>query len=598
MLAAIKVEELLAQDQVTPVFQPVVSVASGEIYGYEAFIRGPEGTSLHSPLALLAAAAAQNRLQEFEQRCCQLQIGAFLALELPGKLFLNMGAETIVQMHRRDGFRFLLDQAIAPSRVVIEITELAHVADPQPLGQALRELRKLGTSFALDDFGEGHSSLRLWVELVPELVKVDKFFARGIHAHSAKLEAMRLLLRYAAGQGTRLVAEGIEHAEDLAVIRDLGIELAQGFLLSRPSRQPLHKLEGAARQLIASREISVYPEASRVPMHRATAGKLLVPAPAVGPEASNDQVMELFRHHGETQSVAVVEHGRPLGLINRRNFIDRYAQPFHRELYGRRACTQFMNDQPLLVDKASSLESLTRVLTGDDQRYLAEGFIVTDEERYLGVGTGEALVRAVTEMRIEAARYANPLTFLPGNIPISQHIDRLLGGGARFAACYFDLNHFKPYNDQYGYWRGDEMIKLAAGLITQACDPLRDFAGHVGGDDFVVLFQSADWQARCEGIVARFKEEAARLFTAEDREHGGIQGEDRQGNPAFFPLTTIAVGVVDVHPGDFRTHEQVASAAAAAKRIAKHNQLGIWVWSGGSGGAAATHPAAADKTTA
>jgi diguanylate cyclase (GGDEF)-like protein len=580
-MLAVNIQELLAQNRLTPVFQPVVAVASGEFYGYEAFIRGPADTALHAPLALLAAAAAQERLNEFEQRCCQLQIGAFLGLELPGKLFLNMGAETIVQIHRRDGFRFLLDQAIAPSRVVIEITELAHVADPQPLGQALHELRKLGTSFALDDFGEGHSSLRLWVELLPELVKVDKFFARGIHTHSAKLEAMRLLLRYAAGQGTRLVAEGIEHPEDLAVVRDLGIELAQGFLLSAPSSRPQHRLEGPARQLIRSREVSVYPEASRVPMHRATAGKLLVPAPAVGPETSNDQVMELFRRQPEAQGVAVVAESRPLGLINRRNFIDRYAQPFHRELYGRRPCTQFMNDQPLLVDKSSSLESLTRVLTGEDQRYLAEGFIVTDDGRYLGVGTGEALVRAVTEMRIEAARYANPLTFLPGNIPISEHIDRLLGSGARFAACYFDLNHFKPYNDQYGYWRGDEMIKLAAALITQACDALRDFVGHVGGDDFVVLFQSADWQQRCERIAQRFREEAARLFTETDRLRGGIHGEDRQGNPAFFPLTTIAIGAVDVHPGDFRTHEQVASAAAAAKRIAKHNQLGLWVRRGG-----------------
>jgi len=580
-MLSVDVEHLLTQGRVTPVFQPVVAVGTGEIYGYEAFIRGPADTALHSPLALLQAAAAQGRLSEFELRCCRMQIGAFLALELPGKLLLNMGAETIVQMHRRDGFRFLLDQAIAPSRVVIEITELAHVDDPQPLGQALRELRKLGTSFALDDFGEGHSSLRLWVELVPELVKVDKFFAQGIHSHSAKLEAMRLLLRYAAGQGTRLVAEGVEHAEDLAVIRDLGIELAQGFLLARPSERPQRQLDGPARQLIQSREISVYPEASRVPMHRATAGKLLVPAPAVGRQASNDQVMELFRRHAEAQSVAVVEDGRPLGLINRRNFIDRYTQPFHRELYGRRPCIQFMNDQPLLVDKSSSLESLTRVLTGEDQRYLAEGFVVTDEGRYLGVGTGEALVRAVTEMRIEAARYANPLTFLPGNIPISEHIDRLLGGGGRFAACYFDLNHFKPYNDQYGYWRGDEMIKLAAAIITQACDPLRDFAGHVGGDDFVVLFQSADWRARCEQIVQRFRDEATRLFSDEDRRRGGIEGEDRQGHPAFFPLTTIAVGVVDVHPGDFRTHEQVASAAAAAKRIAKHNQLGLWVWASG-----------------
>ncbi|MDE0853107.1 MAG: EAL domain-containing protein [Nevskia sp.] len=561
----------------TPVFQSVVSLTGGDIYGYEAFVRGPADSALHAPQELLAAAAADGRLVQFEQGCCRLQISEFLKQGLPGKLFLNMSAESIVKAHRHGGFTVLLDQAITPSRVVIEITEMAHVADPRPLASALDDLRQLGTCFALDDFGEGHSSLRLWVELLPELVKIDKFFAAGIHAHSAKLEAMRLLLRHAAGQGTQLVAEGVEDAADLAVIRDLGIELTQGYLLSMPSPRPAQTLDDQARALIRKNGVSVYPEASRVPIHRATAGKLLIQAPAIPPDTTNDQVMELFRRESEAQNLAVVAGSRPLGLINRRTFMDRYAMPFHRELYGRQPCTQFMNDRPLLVDKSSSLESLTRVLTGEDQRYLADGFIVTDAERFLGVGTGEALVRAVTEIRIEAARYANPLTFLPGNIPISQHIDRLLGSGSRFGACYFDLNHFKPYNDQYGYWRGDEMIKLAAGVITQACDPQRDFVGHVGGDDFVVLFQSEDWRLRCADIVRHFNTQAERLFNESDRLRGGIAGEDRQGNPAFFPLTTIAVGAVAVAPGDFRTHEQVASAAAAAKRIAKHRNLGIWL---------------------
>ncbi|MBR7513801.1 GGDEF domain-containing protein, partial [Mycobacterium tuberculosis] len=80
----------------------------------------------------------------------------------------------------------------------------------------------------------------------------------------------------------------------------------------------------------------------------------------------------------------------------------------------------------------------------------------------LGLGTGEELVRTVTEIRIEAARYANPLTFLPGNIPLNLHIERLLEANAEFYACYVDLNHFKPFNDQYGYWQGDEMLKMAA----------------------------------------------------------------------------------------------------------------------------------------
>ena len=88
----------------------------------------------------------------------------------------------------------------------------------------------------------------------------------------------------------------------------------------------------------------------------------------------------------------------------------------------------FANTTPLVLDKHTGLDGMTAVLTSVDQRYLTEGFIVTEGGRYLGLGTGEQLVRVVTEARIEAARHANPLTFLPGNIPISEHIARLLAG--------------------------------------------------------------------------------------------------------------------------------------------------------------------------
>ena len=82
----------------------------------------------------------------------------------------------------------------------------------------------------------------------------------------------------------------------------------------------------------------------------------------------------------------------------------------------------FANREPLLVELHTGMEQLTAVLTTGDQQYLREGFIITEEGRYRGLGTGQALVKAVTEARIEAARHANPLTFLPGNIPINQHL--------------------------------------------------------------------------------------------------------------------------------------------------------------------------------
>ncbi|CAN0492385.1 unnamed protein product, partial [Phaeothamnion confervicola] len=146
-----------------------------------------------------------------------------------------------------------------------------------------------------------------------------------------------------------------------------------------------------------------------------------------------------------------------------------------------------------------------------------------------------------------------------------------------FVAGYADLNHFKPYNDQYGYWRGDEMIRLVARVLVSQCDARRDFVGHVGGDDFVILFQSDDWLERCERIVATFNEKALELFDPEALVAGGIQAEDRHGDMRFHPCTTLCIGAVQVQPGRFGHAEDVASAAAAAKREAKHGNRGVVV---------------------
>src|SRR5262249_20696177 len=160
----------------------------------------------------------------------------------------------------------------------------------------------------------------------------------------------------------------------------------------------------------------------------------------------------------------------------------------------------------------------------------------------------------ITRMQVEAARYANPLTLLPGNVPIDAHMERLLAAGQWFAAAYCDINHFKAFNDAYGYRRGDDMIKLAASALARAVDPRGDFLGQMGGGDCIMLMQSEDWEARCQRAVETFGIEAALLFDAEDFERGGVRGEDRQGNQVIFPLASLAVGVVRAHPSEFHSH--------------------------------------------
>jgi len=263
--------------------------------------------------------------------------------------------------------------------------------------------------------------------------------------------------------------------------------------------------------------------------------------------------------------------------------MNEYSKLYYREIWGRKSCMLHANTKPRLVERQHNIDELVGILTSEDQRYLADGFIVTENGRYEGLGTGEQLVRSVTETRVEAARHANPLTFLPGNIPISQHIERLLSSGVAFVACYADLNNFKPFNDQYGYWRGDEMIRLVAKLAQAHCDPRRDFVGHVGGDDFILLYQSEDWQVQCQQIIEEFAVQAVTLFDASAREVGGIQAEDRFGVSRFFPLTTLSIGAVKVNQGDFTKAEQVASVAASAKHDAKLSGMGLAIKTSGSG---------------
>jgi len=572
-------QELIAAGALRAHYQPIAQLKDGKVVAHESLIRLPPSSPLRSPDDFFKAARAEGLTVKAEQACLDEGIRSWAVHRPETRLFLNLSAFAIIEMVERltvaGVMRALHAASISPAALVIEITEHERVTDMPRMVATANELRAAGLRFALDDFGDGRSSLRLWAELRPEFVKIDKYFVHDVPTEPVKVQTLRGLTRFAEIFGTTLVAEGIETEDELRAVRDLGIELGQGWFLGKPQAIPAVNVLRRAGETIISAEIAVLPEITRAAGADFTVERLVLPVPPLASGTSIDDVARHLAADPSLRAVALVEDDRPVGLINRQSFVDSYAKPYFKELYGRKPCITFANTKPLVLDKHSGLDRLTAVLTSSDQRYLTEGFIVTEGGRYLGLGTGEQLVRVVTEVRIEAARHANPLTFLPGNIPISEHIERLLAAGGEFVACYADLNDFKPYNDLYGYWRGDEMIRLVARTLVSHCDPRRDFVGHVGGDDFVVLFQSDDWLDRCERIVSAFNANALSLFDAQALERGGIEAEDRHGVTRFFKCTTLAIGAVPIRPGRFARAEQVASAAAAAKHKAKASDSGL-----------------------
>ncbi|MQA37219.1 EAL domain-containing protein [Rugamonas sp. FT29W] len=562
--------DILARRQLSALFQPIVHMQTGEIIAYEGLIRGPSDSPLHAPMNLFKVARANGLTVEVEHLCRRVVLERFAELDLPGKLFLNVSPECLLQRDARHGetLEYIHQIGINPDRVIIELTENQPTYDYELMREAVLHYRTMGFQIAIDDLGEGFSSLRLWSELRPEYVKIDMHFIQGINHDPVKLQFVRSIQEIADKSDTLVIAEGIETQAELLVLRDVGVAFGQGYHLGRPHAQPARAAPAEVVKALARNGVAVYPQRAG-DKHGASIYKLLHQVDAVPSSMNNNEVYEIFVKQPKLLIIPVVDDGVPLGLISRFDMIDHFARPYQRELYGKKSCKQFMDANALIADKDTSLQDLSFRMVQADAHHLFNGFIITDQGRYLGMGTGHDLMREITQMQINAARYANPLTQLPGNVPINEHIDRLLESGSRFWVCYVDLDHFKPFNDVYGYRRGDDVIQLTGKLLSEHSDADRDFIGHIGGDDFMILFQSEDWEARCRAILDEFSRHVLDFYSIDDRDRGGYLSEDRQGKKVFYSLMSLSIGAIRVEPHQYYTHHQIATAAAESKKQAK-----------------------------
>ncbi|MDZ4252800.1 MAG: GGDEF domain-containing protein [Sulfuritalea sp.] len=549
------------------VYQPILDLRQGRHFACEALIRGPEDSALHTPAALFAAAAAAQCTHELEWLAVETAILQFAEQRCALRLFVNMSIGCLhASRQRLVAIRQdLLRLGVPPSRIVIELTENQSVTDFSDLQETLQDFRHIGIQIAMDDMGEGFSNLRMWSEVRPEFVKIDRHFVSGIDSDPLKLHFVRAMHEIADACGSALIAEGVETKEQLEVLRDLGIPYLQGFGIARPHRVIA---TSNAHPVAANDSILVLPSRSRAERRMPRIDQLLHEVTPVSPDTDNDAVYSIFAHQPALNTVPVVANGMPLGMITRSSLIDRFARPFRRELYGKRPCSIVM-EPPQLFDEGQSVQEVAQIIGSLRGTEVCDSFIITRQGRYRGIGFLRELMAIITDMQIRAARYANPLTQLPGNVPINEQMDRLIEAKHGFVAAYCDLDHFKPYNDAYGYRRGDRMIQQVGTLLTEAAADHKDFVGHVGGDDFIVLMQSSDWEARLRRVIAEFDAALAQHVTAEHLRAGGYFGEDRRGHAVFHPTPALSIGCVRVQPGTFAAHYDVSAALSEAKKEAK-----------------------------
>jgi len=212
---------------------------------------------------------------------------------------------------------------------------------------------------------------------------------------------------------------------------------------------------------------------------------------------------------------------------------------------------------------------------------LNPGEIEVDDFLLRPVGTEEARTRlALTWYRSTRALDANPLTRLAGNTSIIQKIQDLIDARQDFALGYLDLDHFKAFNDSYGFSRGDEVLMMTSRVIVNSIRGvigMDGFVGHIGGDDFVFIVPRDSVEQVCQSIIANFNSIVPHFYDPEDRNQGFISSVDRQGNPCSFPLMTLSIAVIFNTRGQLTHFGQASQIAMGLKKKAKQDPNSSYV---------------------
>lgn len=218
-------------------FQPIFNIHESEVFGYEGLLRSKHVTN---PKELFEMAIDLNKLLELDVSSCEKAIHSFTKQleQINGEkhIFLNIYPSTLISSFFKKNLVKVLEQhSILPNQIVMEVSESEQITNYLQLKDVIKSLKDLGVRIALDDLDKGKSSLKNLLELEPDYVKFDRYFAKDLNKSTKKQDLLKSILDYCSINDIKVVLEGIETNKELNIAKSLGVHYGQGFLLGKPN---------------------------------------------------------------------------------------------------------------------------------------------------------------------------------------------------------------------------------------------------------------------------------------------------------------------------------------------------------------------------
>lgn len=565
-------EKILEKNQIYSVFQPIVSLCNGDIFGYEALSRVPTNCGIDNIQELFDIAETIGKTWELEKICRVKAIQKTGNKPKGKKLFINLDVNIIDSEKFRMGFtkEKLEEYHVDASDIIFEITERKSISDPAKFQSMLEHYKEQDFQIAIDDFGSGYSGLNRICISRPHFIKIDMHIVRGIHQDVIKKSLVKSMVQFCEDLNIRLIAEGIETKEEMKTLILLGVHYGQGFFLGKPQEE-FYSIEPEIIRQILKQSSKSY----NIPQGRSYFGSIGTIAKKQKTILPYEKVSGIYDdlRGNETISEIVVadEQGKPCGVVTRRHLLECLSGLYGYTLNCRREIREVMKKDFLSVDEHTPIETVSKLAMAREIASIYDGVIVTQDGKYLGTVTISNLLTTAINIQVKKAVDANPLTGLPGNEAIQIRINEFIRDYSPATIIYIDIDNFKAYNDAYGFNNGDNMIKMLANIIDSICEE-EDFRGHIGGDDFVIITDYWGIEKLSEQIFSDFEHQIQSIYSLEDRERGFILSKNRKDIPEIFPLATLSISAISNEKQRFLSIDDLSKAIAKAKKQSKQMQ--------------------------
>ena len=573
MNKSLEFNNIINKKEINIVYQPIISLQNGLIYGYEALMRGPENSSFYSPLSLLDMAKKEDKLFELEMISREQAIIGAINMENDKLLFINVEPDIVNDTHYKAGnTKEILEMCnLTEKNIILEITERTSIDDYRKYIRVIENYRAQGYKVAIDDVGSGYSGLTRINLIKPDLIKIDMDLVRDIDKESFKQSLLSSVVKFATNTGVKTIAEGIETKEELEALIKLGVNYGQGFYIHKPKKELVQNIEKVKKEILDivynKEKINVYD------IFTCKIGTIADKIEAISPDT---MCYELQYHltKNKHEGVCIVnENNIPLGLVMENELTSNMATQYGYSIYSKRPVSLLMDQMPTIVEYNTSLKRVAEIVTLRNENKSYDNIIVVKDGLYYGMVSIRKLLYHATTIETNYAKHLNPLTMLPGNNIINSIINRYMDIDKEIAIAYVDLDNFKVYNDIYGFEKGDKIIKLTARLIEKYVNkysPMESFIGHIGGDDFVFIIPDNlnEISNICTDILNDFEIEMGKHFNYEDVQKGKLIACDREGICKEFDLTSVSIGVYLGEVGRFSSLDSFAQYMGKIKKIA------------------------------